>query len=271
MVASSEQAGYSELRCSALAWMFYYNKLSFNECMNAIDDCNWWCKTEVLKHIKYGFIGDPSARHLLTTLTTDSSPDVSVLASYRIISLDIGLDSNVTGIRTNDADTLLKAFGLIQRRSKQICGVSVSLRRMLGSDPFYTKSWRSVLNTDYDACRHLLVEAAGKLHTSYNEWVNLIDAFNDLFLDVLYKHDNRLGLYERGKIGSVIYTSKKLMIYYPSIAKAFIYIHDLRLDSDLSHAYNKSTRKRTRRIKYREALHAATLLKLALDEASSKW
>lgn len=269
--ATSAQIGFSELRCAAVAWMLYYNKLTYQECLDSFSWCNWWCKTQILKHVNYALIGLPSASHLLTLLTTDDSIDVGVLAAYRLASSGMTLDTRVQGSRTPDAEVLLRTFGLIGRVTNRVCGISTSFRLMMWADPFYPRSWRTVLGPHYDVARQQIVAASGKLRTSPSEWVNLLDTFADLFLAALYNHDGSLGVYQQGNHGGVLTPTGRLAMNYPLLYKAISHIHDLRLESSLSHAYVKKTGKPTRRIKYAEVQLAAHELKLGLAEAARKW
>ena len=269
--ATSAQIGYSELRCAAIAWMLHYNKLSYNECLDAISECNWWCKTQILRHVKFELIGQPSSAYLLTLMTTDESIDVSVLAAYKLASSGMDLDVQVQGIRTSDAEILLRTFGLIGRITTRVCGIRASFKAMMWSDPFYPRSWRVVLGPHYDVARQQIVAASGKLKTSPNEWINLVDTFDDLFLDALFYHDSSLGRYDLGNIGSVLSSTGRLATNYPLLFNAFSHIHNLRLESSLSHAYVKKTGKPTRRIHYGEVQQAAHELKKALVEVAQKW
>jgi len=109
----------------------------------------------------------------------------------------------------------------------------------------------------YDTAIQQLAEATGKLRASPTEWVNLIDPL--------------LGNYVLGNPGSVLRITGRLASNYPVISRVFTDVHEKRLESNLSHAYVRSTRKPTRRIKYQEVQQLAQQLRYALHEAASKW
>jgi hypothetical protein len=182
----------------------------------------------------------------------------------------MNIDNRVTGNRNPDAEVLLRTFGLISRETTRVCGISTSLKLMMRVDPFHDRSWRTILGSHYDVARKQIVTAAGKLRTSPSEWINLIDTFNDLFLDALYNHDGNLGSYPLGNLGGVL-SSTRLATNYPLLFNAVKHIHNLRLDSCLSHAYVRNTGKPTRHIKYAETQLAAHELKQGLEEVAKKW
>jgi hypothetical protein len=83
--------------------------------------------------------------------------------------------------------------------------------------------------------------------------VNLSDTINDILLDRLFDHERgAIGGYRTGHVGSVLDRRSRFAGKYPNLFDAAETTHRLRLESDLSHAFLRSTGKATRRIEFKE-------------------
>lgn len=96
-----------------------------------------------------------------------------------------------------------------------------------------------------------------------------MDVFNDLLLDALYKNDPALGIYSLGGLGSVK-GSIKLKASYPKVSESINKFHEKRLESELSHAIVKATRKATGPIKFKWLNTGAKFVRQVNSELKTK-
>jgi hypothetical protein len=165
------------------------------------------------------------------------------------------------------AKLMLKELGLMRRADSSVCGIRLAIMEMTGHD--IPIRWKKFFGKLYKRAEAQITTCKGYFKTDPTAWVNAIDVFNDLWLNALYCHDTTLGNYTLGKIGSVL-KSTRLKSDYPAISKFANQLHEKRLESDLSHAEVKLTKKPTKPIKFKWLRPGARLLLRGTQELQAK-
>lgn len=165
------------------------------------------------------------------------------------------------------AKLMLKEWGLMRRADSSICGIRIAIKEITGHD--VPVRWKKFFGKSYKQAEAQITACKGYFKTDPSAWVNATDVFNDLWLAALYRHDPSLGSYNLGKIGSVL-GSTRLKLDYSAIQRMADQIHTKRLESALSHAEVKTTKKATKPIKFKWLRSGARLLVRGAQELQSK-
>lgn len=262
--------GGAELRAACAAWLLHTRQMTYQRTRSVLtQSTEWWVQKELVKYVDREYIGDPSYAELLNCLVKDPSPDVSLVAAYRLATGDVELSSPRKGINKL-AQLTLKEFGVISRVPALPCGIDAALTSIFGRSPC-DRSWRTIFGGRYDHAMKIAVRAKGYAKTDATAWVNMMDTFHDLLLDALYEHDTSLGSKQPGRVGGVLNLSGRLAKKYPALHAVVTEIHEKRLESDLSHAQNKRTGRRTEKIKFHYLRKVKPRLIRGYRELGKRW
>lgn len=165
------------------------------------------------------------------------------------------------------AKLMLKEHGLMRRANSSVCGIRLAVTEMTGQD--IPIRWRKFFGKAYKRAEAQITTCKGYFKTDPSAWVNAIDVFNDLWLETLYRRDPALGSYTLGNIGGVL-SSTRLKADYPAIARLANEIHEMRLQSNLSHAVVKKTKKPTKPIKFKWLQAGARTFRRGVHELHGK-
>lgn len=270
MFDEGDRIGRSDLKAACGAWLLQNRALNYVETKHLIVGArNWWIKAATLPYVDKDFIGMPSYTALLNQMIKSKNVDDSILAAYLIAVEELSLTTAT--VRINEAAALLlKDFGIVARGGAFICGIETSLNAML-KVPILDVNWRTIFGGRYSVAERKIIRAKGYFKTDPTAWVNIMDTFNDLLLDLLFAHDHTIGNYQLGNMGGVLNSTSAFALKYPAMFKAANDIHSTRLDSDLSHHRNRRTGRTTKPIKYNYLPKACRLLYDAFTELWDKW
>lgn len=166
------------------------------------------------------------------------------------------------------AKLILKEHGLIRRGNTGVCGIRLAITEMTGHDiPFH---WKKFFGKSYKRAEAQIITCKGYFKTDPSAWANAIDVFIDLLLDSLHRHKPALGIYTLGRGGSILDNPVHLKAAYPLLTQMAQQFHDKRLESNLSHAVVKKTKKPTKPIKFKWLRSGATLLLKGVRELQTK-
>ncbi len=197
-------------------------------------DLDWWTLKTVIKYINYDYLGEPSYKELLKLLLTHESVDVSISAANELIQKDVVFDSSLYN-SNHIAQQTLKSAGVIKRAASAPSEITYYLNKIC-KYTFPEKKWKIFFGEYHEYAENKVARAYGYSQNDISAFVNIIDVFNDFLLDKLFIHDNELGRYQLGNIGSVIQSEpSKFNIKYPKLRCLCKAIHDKRLQCDLSH------------------------------------
>lgn len=239
------------LRSIVFVWLLNENHFKYKEIENIYKSNEWWLIHNSLEYVDIDRFGIPSYEAILNILIKSSSFEVAIKAAYLISEHNLKVTTLLS--KVNDAaQIILKEAGIIGKTSLSKSSIPIRLNEITGTS-LPKANWKSFLNSEHRNCERLSFLLAGYLKTDANSFINEFDVFNDFVCNALFAYDGTIGAYTLGSIGSVLHSSTgRFAKTYPKFYSLCKKIHDLRLESDLSHPVVKSTGKPTRRIKFSE-------------------
>ncbi|MFZ2038933.1 MAG: RNA-directed DNA polymerase [Minisyncoccia bacterium] len=233
----------------------------------------WYVRSSLVQALDNDNLSPKRLTEIINEKIRDKSNDVACVAAVIMVKRELP----IMGIKKNinlRAANILKESGLIERLpfGANWCSIEIYFNKWMNNE-IKNINWRSIFGTDYEEARKKAFNCCRKAGIDITAWVNYMDVFNDLLLKSLFKHDVTIGNYTLGNIGgSVSSKNSRFERKYPLIFKMTKSIHEKRLESELSHAFTKSTKRATGPIKYSFYQREGRLLiKNAFKELEIKW
>lgn len=223
-----------------------------------------WLRAQLLEAMPLEKLTTTQMNALINSSIRSDSAAVSLMGGWASVRHNIGIKKPIKGINPA-AKILLQESGRIPKSAIKICGIKSAINEITGAN--FTINWQKFFKQRYKLSEAKIITARGYFKTNASAFVNSIDVFNDLLLDALFQKDNTLGKKNEGSFGAVP-INKTLPKKYPKIYKYVMKCHDLRLQSELSHAKVRTTKKPTKRIPFKTLKTVQTLLKDAMTELS---
>lgn len=258
-----------ELRQAVMSTLIYHKALTLRETRKALETPEWWVRSCLVEDLKSAAHRRSSFTDLVNRLLKDGVNDVALAASDLAIAENVTITSPRRGIR-RIAQFSLRAAGLLGRISRDTCPVSEIMVESLGAN-LQAISWRTLLGQHYQSVSQSIVQWKGYAEADPTAWTHLTDTINDRILDSLYLHDPPLGRYQLGQIGSVLHAGSRFARKYPSLFRALDAVHNLRLESYLSHPIVRKTGTATRKITHTEMENLFPLLAPGYRELWNLW
>lgn len=231
---------------------------------------SWWVRASLIQYVKIDHVGPASAADIANRLIRDCDVNVASTASDYLLTHDLKLNRPYTEVNRCAQSTLRKAkiIGSIRRNDDPI---SDCVKAVLGNSVAKIE-WRQVLGPVYKDTLPLIVRWTAYSKSDATSWINITDTFMDRVFDRYFSHSSTLGTYVLGKIGSVLYSSTStLATVNPKLYLAARHVHDLRLESDLSHPITRTTGKPTRFIRYKEMQAVLPMVAAGFEEMWASW
>lgn len=231
---------------------------------------SWWVRAELLPFVRVDLVGPATAGSLANRLLRDSQADPSSVAADFLLKHGLVLERPYKDVHACGQHALraAKVTGRLHRNEDPIQDFMVET---LG-DIVKSIDWRAVLGGDYKSTLPKIARWRAYSTTDATSWINLSDTIMDLVLSRLFAHDGSIGTYTLGKIGSVLNTATgRFASAYPALYSAAQSIHDLRLESDLSHPITKSTGRPTGFIRFSTMQKVKPALANGFAEMWSQW
>lgn len=244
------------------------NKLTYDQISKiCTGSCSWWGRSQLILVLPKEYIGNPSFSSLINKVLRDSCMDVALAAALRALNENVSISKPIICINRN-AKMMLKKGGAIRRGAGAVCGISLSIRRMVGS--VSDVNWHLFFGMDYRKAEKQIVCIAAYNETDVTSWVNAMDVFNDWLLNALHRNDTSIGQYKLGDLGGSL-NNRKRKIKYPAVSALAKGIHDRRYQSNLSHAIQRYSGKATGPISWDYFKTGRKLLKGAVYELAQTW
>lgn len=192
-------------------------------------------------------VSKPRRDRLLNTSIRSPHADVAITASWLAVLVDSDIQKPIRDIHPL-AKIILREGGKIRQGSGHVCGIRMAIGEMTGID--VDINWRKFFGKSYSQAETKIVACKGYYKTNPTAWVNMLDVFNDLLFDTLFKRDGTIGARQLGNFGGVTHNAR-FKAKFPKTHNYAVIIHDKRLESELSHAVVKSTNAPTKRIPFR--------------------
>jgi hypothetical protein len=238
------------LRSIVFVWLLNDNHFKFKEIENIYKSNQWWLIHNSLEFIDIDQFGEPSYQAILNVLLKSVSFEVSIKAAYLIAQNNLKVSIPIETI--NDAaQIILKKAKIIGKTFLVKSSINKWLEDITGAK-LSTMNWKKFLAAEHSNCERLAYLLTGYVKTDANAFVNELDVFNDFVIDALYSHDSLLGKYKLGNIGSCLAPTGRFATKHPKFFSLCKTVHELRLESYLSHPKVTRTGKPTRQIKFKE-------------------
>lgn len=238
------------LRSIVFVWLLNENYFKYREIENIYKSKEWWLIHNSLEFIDVDLFGEPSYQGILNVLLKSESFEVAIKAAFLIVRHNFSITVPINTIH-DAAQIILKKAKIIGRTSLSLSNINRRLEEVCGTKlPAF--NWKRFLGTEQINCERIAYLLTGYIKTDANAFINELDVFNDLIINALYLKNTALGSYKLGNIGSCLTPTGRFASGYPKFFWLCNKIHELRLESALSHPIVKRTGKPTRQIKFKE-------------------
>ena len=225
---------------------------------------SWWGRAMLIDAVGPSTVGVSPLHRIVLKGLKDGSRDAALSAAWKTYELD-----HVPPGRRKEwnkaGELLLREVGLIQRSTATHCGVNQAFAKLFRRIP--PANWKSLFGTRYSQTERQAVETVAASGTNITNFVNLLDVFNDLLLDAVYRADGTIGGYSLGRIGSALNApTGRLALKYPKTYELASEVHDHRYESMASHPLIRQSGKPTKRISFLFLQKAKRLIADATEE-----
>ena len=225
---------------------------------------SWWARASLLDSLDPKVLGGSVLPGIIAAGVSDKGKDPALSAAWKALQA-----SHVPpGARRHwnkSGELLLREVGLIQRSIATYCGVSHALGKLDNRIP--KVDWKNLFGNRYTQAERQAIETVAASGVNITNFVNLLDVFNDLLLDAVFRADGTIGSYTLGKIGSVLSsTTCRFATKFPKTYELVNEVHDHRYESMASHPLIKRSGKPTKKISYKFLPTAKRLLIAATNE-----
>lgn len=267
-IASDDYKSDPEYRVAVSSVLLHYNRLSFLRIKKLVlSETNWWARAKSFTYVNDTFIGEPSLIDLIDGLARTDSSDAGLIAVEKLLQTEVDLEVSQIRHFNKLVQTVLKKEGKVSRVFVRKCSIADGLEEMF--DLKITINWKTVLGDHYSGVHKKLHRWLSYNNSDPSAWVNITDTINDIILNRLMVEDTTVGTAPGvgGKMGSVLNApTGRLATKYPKFYAAIVHVHNLRLESDLSHPITKKTGKYTRFIAFKELKGIRKMLKEGYEE-----
>ncbi len=184
---------------------------------------------------------------LLNDSMRSKSSDVALSAAAITALLECNIHKPIRDIHPL-AKIVLRENGRLKRANTNVCGIQQALLDMTGIN--FGINWRKFFGKNYRHAESKIVVCKGYYKTNPTAWVSVLDVFNDLLIDDLFRRDGSLGSRTLGQFGDVI-GRKAFKNKFPKTHSYIEIVHTKRGEGELSHAIVRATKIRTGRIPYK--------------------
>ncbi len=184
---------------------------------------------------------------LLNASMRSKDADVALTAAWLAALLDCEIRKPIREIHAA-AKIVLRENGKLKRADTKVCGIRQAMFEMTGVDS--TIGWRKFFGKNYRHAESKIVACKGYFKTNPTAWVSMLDVFNDLLVDDLFKRDGTIGGRNLGNFGGVI-GNKAFMTKFPKTHDYVRAVHTKRGEGELAHPIVKTTKTPTGRIPFK--------------------
>lgn len=242
------------LKLIAFIWILNNRLIKYAELEKTISNQDWWLIQGVIEYIDIDLYGKPTYSQLINKLLKHENFEVAINSAYHAITNHVDVTERIIDINAS-AQIPLKALGAIGKSITKSDFITKCLIFIADSKLDDRINWKKVIDDPkyLKYCENQIFQAKAYKQTDPTALVNSLDVLNDILIHYLFKNTSTLGTSEIGKIGSVLNApTGGFASTYPNFYRLCQHIHELRLESDLSHPKIKSTQKPTRRIRFKE-------------------
>lgn len=225
---------------------------------------SWWTRAALIEAAVPSSLGATTIRQIVDDGVKDDGGDPALAAGWKGFEAAHVPPGNRKGWKKS-AEILLRELGLIQRSTAAHCGINNAFAKLNATIP--ASNWKKLFGARYSQAELQAIETVAASGVNITGFVNLLDVFDDLLIDAVYKADPAIGNYTLGGIGSVLHApTGRFAVKYPKTYELAKEVHDRRYESMASHPLIKRTGKPTKRISYKFLPTAKRLLRESIAE-----
>lgn len=206
-----------------------------------------WLKMRLHFGVPWLDIGSARQQRLLNASMRSKNADVAIASAWLCALWDCEIRKPTREIHPL-ANIILKEYGKLRRVDTQVCGIRLALHEMTDVD--ISINWRKFFGKNYRHAETKIVACKGYFKTNPTAWVSMLDVFNDLMIDDLFKRDGSMGERKLGNFGDVI-GRKSFKTKFPMTHTLVDEVHKKRGEGELSHAVVHKTNMWTGRIPFK--------------------
>lgn len=260
--------GQADLSDALWRWLCHESHLTAPQLRYGFSSkLTWWLQMRLHFGMNWNLVTTKQRNDWLNQTMRSKHADVAISAAWLCGFFGIPPDRPAKEIHPL-AKEMLKEHGLMRRADSSVCGVRLAIFEITGHD--IPINWKKYFGKAYKRAEAQITTCKGYFKTDPSAWVNAIDVFVDLLLDSLHRHQPALGGYTLGRVGSTLDNPVRLKAAYPALTAMATQFHDKRLESNLSHAVVKKTKKPTKPIKFKWLRVGGKSLLKGIKELHSK-
>lgn len=228
---------------------------------------SWWARTELIDAAAPTSLGAITIQAIVEAGVKDMGSDAALAAGWKSFEIAHLPPGNRKSWKKS-AELLMKELGMIQRSTAAHCGINNALAKLDHRIP--ASNWKKLFGGRYSQAELQAIETVAASGVNITGFVNLLDVFDDLLIDAVYRADPTIGNYNLGGIGSVLNApTGRFAVKYPKTYELAKEVHDRRYESMASHPLVKGTGKPTKRISFKFLPTAKRLLRESIAELSA--
>ena len=227
---------------------------------------SWWSRAMLIEALDEDALGATALGNIVAAGVCDTGRAPSLAAGWKGFQIKY-VPSGRRRHWNKAAELLLREVGLIQRSTATYCGIAHSLAKL--DQRVYVLNWRRLFALRYNQAELQIVEAVAASGVNITNFVNLLDVFNDLLLDAVFRADGQIGGYQLGRIGSALNPRSRFALKFPALFALANEIHDRRYESLGSHPLVRNSGTPTKKTSYKILGKARNLLIAAASELRS--
>jgi len=242
------------LRLMLIVWIMNNKAIKYVDLESIIQKEDWWVIQGIIEYIDIDLYGKPTYSQLINDLLKHDNFEVAIKSSYYAIKEDVSITNKIIDINKS-AQIPLRSVQKIGRSITKSDFVTKGLDFLFNHKFDKSINWKKVLNVPkyLKSSESQIIQCKAYRQTDPTALINSLDVFNDILVHFIHEHKGTLGSCAIGGIGSVLHApTGRFATSFPKFYKLCKQIHELRLESDLSHPKVKGTSKTTRRIRFAE-------------------
>jgi len=228
---------------------------------------SWWTRTMLIEAANPHALGTSTLHQIVGNGVKDVGKDSAMAASWKAFEV-VYVPSGRRGQWNKAAELLMREVGLIRRSRVSHCGVIRAFAKLSKFMP--SMNWKKLFGARYAQAERQAIETVAASGVNITGFVNLLDVFNDLLLDAVFRIDGTVGAYRLGYPGSVTHAPTSAFARkYPNTFALASEVHDARYESMYSHPLIRKTGKPTKKVNFKFLSKARKLIRECAAELKS--
>lgn len=225
---------------------------------------SWWTRASLIEAASPDTLGEATIRQIVERGVKDEGSDPALAAAWKGFK-SAHVPPGRRKAWKKGAELMMRELGMIQRSTAAHCGINNAFSKLDAN--IVRSNWRRLFGERYSQAELQAIETVAASGVNMTGFVNLLDVFDDLLIDAVYRADPAIGSYVLGQVGSVVHApTGRLAVKYPKTYELAKEVHERRYESMASHPLIRRTGKPTRRVSYRFLPAAKRMIRDCISE-----